>query len=144
MKILYDTSVLIPALLTKHANHLIAFPQLQVAKQGEVQGYLSTHSLAELYSVTTRLPKPIGVSPESANAMVSDLLEYLVSVELSTEDYRRAIAQITSLGLAGGVMYDAVIAQAALKVNVDRLVTLNPKDFERLGDEVSNLVYVPK
>ena len=41
-------------------------------------------------------------------------------------------------------MYDAVIAQAALKAKVDRLVTLNPKDFVRLGDEVAEIVYVPE
>lgn len=45
MKVLYDTSVLVPALLSAHSNHLAAFSQLEMAKQGEVQGYLSTHSL---------------------------------------------------------------------------------------------------
>lgn len=144
MKVLYDTSVLIPALLTKHENHAIAFPQLQIAKREEVQGHLSTHTLAELYSVTTRLPKPIGISAESASEMVLDLLEYLVSVELSAMDYRKAIARTTKQGLSGGVMYDAVIAQAALKAKVDRLITLNPKDFRRLGDDVSEIVYVPE
>ncbi|WP_276300163.1 hypothetical protein [Leptolyngbya sp. BC1307] len=41
-------------------------------------------------------------------------------------------------------MYDAIIAQAALKVNVDRLITLNAKDFLPLGDQVSALVSVPE
>lgn len=108
------------------------------------QGYLSTHSLAELYAVATRLPSPIGVSPEGTKAIILDLLEYLVPVELSASDYRQAIARVASLNLAGGVMYDAIIAQAALKVNVDRLITLNAKDFLRLGDQVSALVSVPE
>ncbi|MGB3765295.1 MAG: hypothetical protein WA947_01955 [Phormidesmis sp.] len=73
-----------------------------------------------------------------------DLLEYLKAVDLSAEDYRKAIARLTSLQLAGGVMYDAVIAQAALKAGVDQLITLNPKDFLRLGSEVSDLVRVPE
>ena len=144
MKFLYDTSLLVPALLVKHDRHSIAFPQLETAKRGDDQGYLSTHSLAELYAVATRLPQPIGVSPESAEAMILDMLEYLVPVELSTDDYRQAIARVTSLNLAGGVMYDAVIAQAALKANVERLITLNPKDFDRLGNKVSFLVDVPE
>ncbi|MBE9214378.1 hypothetical protein IQ247_17175 [Plectonema cf. radiosum LEGE 06105] len=48
------------------------------------------------------------------------------------------------LKLAGGGMFDVVIAQAALKVGVDYLVTLNPKDFVRLGDEIAAFVKVPE
>jgi hypothetical protein len=40
-----------------------------------VQGYLSTHSLAELYSVITRLPLPLRVAPDEAEAVIMDLLE---------------------------------------------------------------------
>ncbi len=35
---------------------------------------------------------------------------------------------MVSLNLPGGGIYDALIAQAALKANVDRLLTLNPND----------------
>lgn len=66
MKVLYDTSVLIAALLVEHANHALAFPQLELARRGEVKGYISTHSLAELYSVMTRLPQPLRVFPNEA------------------------------------------------------------------------------
>ena len=44
----------------------------------------------------------------------------------------------------GGVIFDAVIAQAALKVEVDQLITFNPKDFRRLGEDVAVLVKVPE
>jgi predicted nucleic acid-binding protein len=40
VKVLYDTSVLIAALLVQHANHAIALPSLERARLGEVQGYL--------------------------------------------------------------------------------------------------------
>ena len=144
MKVLYDTSVLIPALLTVHSNHALAFFMLEMAREDNIQGYLSAHSLAEFYSVTTRLPPLLRISPVEAQATISRFLKYLLPVELSAEDYRWAIAQVTSLQLAGGVMYDAVIAQAALKAGVDQLITLNPKDFLRLGSEVSGLVVVPE
>ena len=144
MKVLYDTSVLIPALLVGHDKHSMAFPQLETAKRGDDQGYLSTHSLAEVYAVVTRLPQPLGISPESAKEITVDLLEYLVPVALSVDDYRQAIAPVTSLNLTDGVMYNAVIAQPALNASVERLATLNPKDFVRLGDEVSRLVHVPE
>jgi predicted nucleic acid-binding protein len=144
MKILYDTSVLIAALLVEHANHDLAFPQVELARRGEVEGYISTHSLAELYAVMTRLPRPLRVLPDEANAAIADLLEYLKPVPLLAEDYQRAIARMAELKLAGGSVFDAVIAQAALKVSVDHLVTLNPKDFVRLGDEIAAFVKVPE
>ncbi len=144
MKILYDTSVLVAALLVKHVNHHVAFPQLELARRREAKGYLSTHRLAELYAVMTRLPQPLRVSPEEAEAVITDLLGYLEPVPLLAEDYQRALVRMIDLKLTGGSVFDAVIAQAALKVDVDQIVTLNPKDFVRLGEEISALVKVPE
>lgn len=144
MKVLYDTSLLIAALLVEHANHALALPKLELAQRGEVQGYLSTHSLAELYSVMTRLPPPLRVLPLEAEATIADLLQYLEPVSLIGSDYQRVIARMASLKLVGGGVFDAVIAQAALKASVDCLLTLNPKDFTRLGDDVAALVQVPE
>jgi predicted nucleic acid-binding protein len=45
--------------------------------------------------------------------------------------------------LTGGGIFDALIAQAALKAKVDCLITLNPKDFTRLGEEIAPIVQVP-
>lgn len=144
MKILYDTSVLIAALLVDHSRHALAFPKLELARRGEVQGYLSTHSLAELYSVMTRLPLPLRVLPNEAEAAIADLLKYLEAVSLVAKDYQKVVARMASLERVGGGVFDAVIAQAALKVGVDQLLTLNAKDFVRLGDEIAVLVQVPE
>lgn len=119
MKVLYDTSVLIAALLAGRTNHDLAFPQLELARRGEVEGYLSTHSLAELYAVMTRLPQPLSVLSEDTAAAIADLLEYLEPVPLFAEDYQRAIMRMVALKLVGGGVFDAVIAQAALKVSID-------------------------
>ena len=51
---------------------------------------------------------------------------------------------MTLLNLPGGGIFDALIAQAAVKASVDVLLTLNPKHFVRLGDEVSSIVQVPQ
>jgi len=49
--------VLVAALLVEHPNHSRAFPELELARRGEVQGYLSTHTLAELYILADRLER---------------------------------------------------------------------------------------
>ncbi|NCS37416.1 MAG: type II toxin-antitoxin system VapC family toxin, partial [Microcystis aeruginosa G11-01] len=110
MKVLYDTSVLIAALLPEHSSHVVAFPFLKKAREGDVQGYLSTHTLAELYSVMTRLPEPLRVSPDEAQTVIADLLEYIEAVPLLAKDYQAAISQMVALKLAGGGIFDALIA----------------------------------
>jgi predicted nucleic acid-binding protein len=144
VKVLYDTSVLIAALLVEHSNHAVALSRLALARSGEVRGYLSTHSLAELYSVMTRLPPPLRVFPDEAIAMLSDLTDYLEPVPLVATDYQAAMVRMAQLKLVRGGVFDAVIAQSALKVDVDYLVTLNPKDFVRLGEVIAMLVQVPE
>ncbi|GAA6615644.1 type II toxin-antitoxin system VapC family toxin [Scytonema sp. NUACC26] len=144
MKVLYDTSVLIAALLVNHPNHCLAFPKLEMAQRQEVHGYVSTHTLAELYSVMTRLPEPLRVSPDEALSVIADLVKYIEAVPLQAEDYQAAITQMAVLKLSGGGVFDALIAQAAVKANVDCLLTLNPKDFIRLGEAIAALVQVPE
>ncbi|NJR38047.1 MAG: type II toxin-antitoxin system VapC family toxin [Leptolyngbyaceae cyanobacterium CSU_1_4] len=144
MKVLYDTSVLIAAFLVEHNSHHLAFPKLELAQRGEIKGYISTHSLAEIYAVITRLPQPLSVLPDEAEAAIADLLQYLEPVPLLAEEYQNAIGLMRLFKLVGGGIFDVLIAQAALKVKVDRLLTLNPKDFTRLSDEIAGLVQTPE
>jgi predicted nucleic acid-binding protein len=143
VKVLFDTSVVIAALLPKHPNHSPCFVQLQAAELRQVQGYLSTHSLAEVYSVMTRMPSQPRMSPKQAQALLARCLQYLEAVPLDTADYRAVIAQMATLNLAGGGIFDAPIAQAALKAKADRILTLNPRHFSRLGAEISRITEVP-
>ena len=88
----------------------------------------------------TRLPDPLKVLPDEAGALIGDLMTYLKPVPLDVNDYQQAISRLTALRLAGGVMFDAIIAQAALKTGVEHLITLNAKDFVRLGDDIAAMV----
>jgi len=44
---------------------------------------------------------------------------------------------MASLQLPGGGIFDALIAQAAIKISADRLATLNPKYFTRLSSTIA-------
>ena len=56
MRVFFDTSVLVPALVDSHPNHERVFPWLSRVIKGEVVGVISTHNLAELYSILTTIP----------------------------------------------------------------------------------------
>ena len=143
MNVLFDTSVIVAASLSQHPSHLPCFGHLQAAKLAQVKGYLSTHSLAELYSVLTQMPSQPRISPQDAKRLIESHLQYLETVVLDRADYQAAIAQMTALNLTGGGIFDALIAQAALKSSAERLLTLNPKHFTRLGQELAQIVYLP-
>lgn len=64
-------------------------------------------------------------------------------VVLTAEDYQATISRMVSLNLPGGTIYDGLIACAAIKAGVDVLLTLNPNDFTRMGEDVARLVQVP-
>jgi predicted nucleic acid-binding protein len=143
VKVLFDTSVMIAALLPGHQSHGSCFIQLQTAQSGQIQGYLSTHSLAKLYSVMTRMPIQPRMLPQEANMLLDRCLQYLDAVPLEVADHKATIAQMTALNLPGGGIFDALIAQAALKVSADRVLTLNPGHFTRLAPAIAQITQVP-
>ena len=53
------------------------------------------------------------------------------------------IVVVFLLGLAGGVIYDALIARVALKSNVDRLLTLNIDHFTRAWPDGEKIISLP-
>lgn len=143
MKIFFDTSTLVAALVVQHPLHLVCVPRLLRVQGGQDSGLVSTHSLAELYSVLTRLPYRPRISPDVAQRLILENLRAFEKVQLDASDYEQAIAQMVECNLPGGGIFDALIAQAALKSNADVLLTLNPKDFIRLSEAIANRVEVP-
>ena len=113
-------------------------------RSGSIQGYVGMHSMAELYSVLSKLPLTEKIQPALAQTLIVTNLESWVKVSLDFDDYCAAIDRVTQSRMVSGAIFDALIAQAALKAEVDRILTFNVKDFSRLGDEVSQLVQVPE
>lgn len=99
MKCLFDTSVLIAALLTGHTHHSACLPFLLQAQSQPIQGLIATHTLAELYSVLTRIPKT-KISPAVAQNLIRDNLQTFETVSLTAEDYTAAIDLMVQRQLA--------------------------------------------
>ncbi len=139
MKVLLDTSILVAALIRSHPRHAESRLWLARALRGEITLILAAHTLAELHSTLTTLPVRPRISPRTASHLRDDNLpETMDIVALDVEDYRLVLRRVAELGLAGGVIYDALIARVAEKAQVDRLVTLNERHFRRAwpeGDE---------
>lgn len=144
MKVLFDTSVLVAALIPDHAMHGRSFPWLRRAHEGELEFIVAAHSTLELYSVLTRLPVAPRIGPLTAKRLVSENVSgHARNVALSATDYRQLLERVAELGLAGGVVFDALVARSAEKSGAERLLTLNPSDFERVWPEGTETISLP-
>ena len=133
MKALLDSSTLIAAMLPDHVHHGPAHAWLAQAKAGAFAFVVSGHSVAEVYSVLTRLPRTPRISPAEAWQMVHDNVTSCAHlVTLAGSDYAALIDELSQRGIIGGAVYDAVIAKAAELAQVERLVTLNETHFQQV------------
>lgn len=142
MRVLLDTSILVAALVRSHGRHSAARPWLARALRGEVTPVVAAHTLAELHATLTALPVRPRISPQTAERLRDENLpESTEIVALTAGDYQAVLRRVTDLGLAGGVIYDALIARAAEIAGVERLVTLNESRFRRAwpdgGDKIT-------
>ena len=88
MRTLFDTSVLVPAIVDQLGNHRAAFDALHCFTDGDDRGYCSTHALAECYATLTVLPLPKRVLPDEARSLVEESIRgRLSAVELVLDDY---------------------------------------------------------
>ena len=87
-------------------------------------------ALVEAYSVLTRLPAPHRLSPDVAGHLVdSNFVRGITCVALSAAEYRTLLRTAPADGVAGGRVYDAVIAQCARSARVRTLLTFNASHF---------------
>jgi len=143
MKCFFDTSILVAAVLPDHESHTVAASWLQAALTGKIHGMIAAQCIAEFYSVLTRLPLNPKILPDQVKHLIEHNLYPLDIQILRIEDYQRSVDRLSNLGLAGGVVFDALLAEVALRERADRLLTFNLKDFRRLGEDVSFLLWIP-
>ncbi|MDR1633355.1 MAG: PIN domain-containing protein [Bifidobacteriaceae bacterium] len=101
-----DTSLAVPLLALRHDHHAAA----RAWARGK-ELWLAGHAAVETYSVLTRLP---GSSPASPRG-VADAMDraFLGVAALPSPIARRAHQELAAQGIAGGAVYDGLVALAA-------------------------------
>ena len=136
MRVFLDTNVLVSAVVHSHASHARAFAILERVQNEKDEGFISGHSLAEIYAVLTRSPPPFRHSPEQALLSIEEnVVKYFKISTLSGGDYTALIREAALAGVQGGTIYDAVLLKCAQKAGVERIYTLNVKHFESVAPE---------
>lgn len=143
MRLLFDTSTLVAALLKPHEAHSLAHSWLDQVLAGVHTGVLSAHSLAELYSTLTRMPlQPKLTATDALDLIRENVLSSFEIIGLTPADYMTILEDLQSRNLVGGVTYDALIMYIAIKASVDKVITLNGRDFMRLFPQFGGEVIV--
>ncbi len=144
MKTLFDTSVIIAALVESHPMHGRAFPWLKQAKEKQFELIVASHTLAELYAVLSTLPLKPRISSSVAWRLIKENIESISNViSLSPAEYSSTIKSMSEIGLIGGTIYDSLIAKVAQKAKVERLLTLNLDHFRRVWQDDENKIIAP-
>lgn len=138
MKVLFDTSVLVTAVVDRLPNHAASLACYRRHRRGagRTAGLCTAHALAECYAAFTCLPLSPRIQPADAARLVTrNFVADLQVVEMTHADYVEALRRVATLGLASGVIYDALHLAAAERLRCARLYTYNVRDFDRLGPE---------
>ncbi len=134
-----DSSVVIAGLLSWHEFHQRALHALQKAMAGR-RLLIPLPVLIESYSVMTRLPSPHRLRPEIAHQLLHESFAGARVVGLSHRKVWTFLGEYVAAGTAGGRVYDAVIASAAVDARARELLTFNPLDFEAFSDRIDIIV----
>jgi len=143
MRLAFDTSVLVAALVDGHVHHRRTGPWVEAVARGGVEAQITWHAAAETWSVLTRLPVPQRLPPSTASLMMDRLLERFRPVELTGEAYGAALRRCAEKGVSSGAVFDALHLASAEAQAVDGFVTFNRADFERLRSAGSPEILVP-
>ena len=144
MRVVFDTSVLVAAMVEQHPVHARAFPWLKRARVQEFEACVTTHTLAELYAVLTTLPVRPRITPGTTRRLIRENIEAAMRIiPITRADYQHMLNRMTELELNGGVVYDAIVAQVAERLEADKLLTFNPEDFRRTWPDGSAVVHEP-
>ena len=144
MKTLFDTSVIIAALVESHPMHERAFPWLKQAKEKQYELIVASHTIAELYAVLSSLPLKPRISSSVAWRLIKENIESISKViSLTPAEYSSTIKSMSEMGLIGRKIYDSLIAKVAQKAKVERLLTLNIDHFRRVWQDGENKIIAP-
>ncbi len=133
---LLDTSCLVAAVCAWHRRHEATRREIERRGGAGEELVLAAHSLAETFSVLTRLPEPHRLRPDDALALIEANWGETRLIALAAGDYRATLRRCRDVGIGGGSVYDALIAACARKARAATLVTWDREGFERfLEDE---------
>jgi predicted nucleic acid-binding protein len=145
MRVFCDTNVLVAAALKAHGHHNSAKAVLESIYCGDDIGFVSAHSVAETFSVLTRMPTAPKLTPQDVRAILEkNVIPHFRFVTLVKEDYLNAVRTLSGKSLGGGKIYDLLHITAARKQELDRIYTFNDGEWKLLAPDLEQIIISPQ
>ncbi len=122
-----DTGVLVRGLMQDHPLHGACFPLI------DGSAVSSCHSLAEVFNTLTGYFK---IPNDIASQMVGSLPNQMKFEVISEGDYLTVIREARQGGIQGGIIYDAMHAEIARRLKVEKIVTYNLTNFRHVAPDL--------
>jgi predicted nucleic acid-binding protein len=101
---------------------------------GQDKGFISQHSIAEIYAGLTRVPVQPRIHPaEAKRSIIDNIVPHFEIVPIRPEHYMQALEVVGDAGWIGGKIYDALLLACAAGCDVERIYTFNLADFRQLA-----------
>lgn len=126
-----DANCLVATVSIWHEHHQPVSRELSRRLSAGEEMVVPVPSLAEAFSVLTRMPKPQRLSPPDAWRSLDASFVALGRIyALDGKAATTLLAKSAVAGVGGGRIYDVIIGECARLSGAGALVTLNPKHFE--------------
>lgn len=136
-----DTSCIVAAVCGWHRHHAEAAAEIERRLRARERMATAAHALAEAYAVLTRLPPPHRLAPGDALSLIEgNFMDDALLSALDAGGYRSLLRRAGREGISGGRVYDAIIAECALKAEARALLTFNASDFRHLEGSTVRVV----
>lgn len=133
----FDTSVLVAAMVEDEARHESCAEMLEGARNG----HAAAHSLAECYATLTGGRLGVQLSPGDAALLVRhNIYDRLSLVTLSAQEYAKVVDMAGPVGARGGAIYDLLLLGCARKIKAEQIHTLNRRHFIALAPDLEGRI----
>jgi predicted nucleic acid-binding protein len=121
---------MIAAVCAWHEHHTDAADEITRRLRAEEPMFIAAPAMVESFAVLTRLPPPHRMAPATALALIEgSFLRQARIIALDGRSYRTLVHRLAETQIAGGRVYDGVIAECALRERDMALLTFNEHDF---------------
>jgi predicted nucleic acid-binding protein len=141
MKVAFDTSVIVAAVVEDHPHHARASWWLRTRRK--IERIASWHAYAESWAVLTALPLEPRISGDVANAVLDRVRRSIGFVVPRTTAYPLAAARCNARALRSGAIYDALHLITAEAERAELMLTFNVDDFIRLAEPDGPRIIAP-
>jgi predicted nucleic acid-binding protein len=139
--IFLDTSVLIAITQVSHERHELSLELWGKCRQD--RAFVSTHTLAEIYNTLTALPPALRLASRNDLLAGEAFLQRLTAIALSPDEYMETLRRTASLGLRGGIVYDAIHLACARKIAAKRIYTWNARHLRMVAPDLADRIVTP-